>query len=55
MFIFALRTNPMTQSPVFAAISIARVVVAPREITTGIFATRHLRTISEEIRPEQIA
>lgn len=55
IFRSVLRTNPITQTPVFSAMVVASVVVAPRETMIGMFATRHLRTISDDMRPEQIA
>ena len=54
MFIFPPRANAITVSPVSPAICTASVVVALRETMTGIFAIRHLRTISDEILPDEI-
>ncbi len=43
-----------TVNPVFSAISTESVVVALRETMMGIFAIKHLRTISEDMRPDEM-
>ena len=53
MFSFPPRANPITVNPVLSAISTDSVVVALRETMMGIFAVRHLRTISDEILPDE--